>query len=139
MDQPSDAESMVLVVMVFPSEDAPVRLIVFERHVPVVLASFRVLSPLGPAPHIEPVSEAMPSILARLRSLVPLEPAAPAEPIPEAMLVPCEPSDQCSICLEGAGASWIALSRCHHRFHAHCIRQWLRTTCPMCREEYAAT
>ncbi len=130
---------MVLVVMIVPGEDEPVRMIVFERNVPEILARFRSLAPLGPAPHIEPISAASlrPSILAMLRSLAPLVPTPPAEPIPEAMLVPCEPlaSDQCSICLE-SGSSWIALSRCHHRFHAHCIRQWMRTTCPMCRAEY---
>jgi hypothetical protein len=97
------------------------RVVVHERNVPSILARLRSL-----APHMEPVHEAMslPSILVRLRSLAPLEPAPPAEPIPEAMLVPCAPlaSDRCSICLE-SGSSWIALSRCHHRFHAHCIRQ----------------
>ena len=124
MDQPS--AFVVLVVMIVPGEDEPVRVIVNESNVPEILARFRSLAPLAPAPHIEPIPEALllPVILARLRALVPLEPAPPAEPIPEAMLVPCAPlaSDRCSICLE-SGSSWIALSRCHHRFHAHCIRQ----------------
>jgi len=32
--------------------------------------------------------------------------------------------------------AWISLSRCHHRFHARCIRRWERSTCPNCREYY---
>ena len=65
-------------------------------------------------------------------------------PIPEAALdvsVP-EVGDTCSICLEDVTAvgtspgQWIALRRCRHRFHAHCIRQWQRGTCPVCREDY---
>ena len=146
MDLPSDAESMFFIVMIVHGED--MRVVVHARDVPEVLAIIRARMPLA-APHVELIPEDMrdiirernvPSILDRLRSLVPLEPAAPAAPIPEAMLVPCEPlaSDRCCICLE-SGSSWISLSRCHHRFHAHCIRQWLRTTCPMCRAEYAAT
>ena len=101
---------MFFIVMIVHGED--MRVVVHARDVPEVLAIIRARMPLA-APHVEL--------------------------IPEAMLVPCEPlaSDRCCICLE-SGSSWISLSRCHHRFHAHCIRQWLRTTCPMCRAEYAA-
>ncbi len=134
-----DAE-YYFVAMIVHGENA--RVVVHARDVPEVLAIIHAHMPRA-APHVELIPEdmrdivrerAVPSVLARLRSL------AYRVPIPEAMLVPCEPldSDQCSICLE-SGSSWIALSRCHHRFHAHCIRQWLRTTCPMCRAEYAAT
>jgi hypothetical protein len=68
-----------------------------------------------------------------------------ARPIPEAMLVECEPrvGDTCMVCLEehttddGEPASpWVSLSRCGHRFHPHCIRQWQRPLCPVCRATY---
>lgn len=72
--------------------------------------------------------------------------AAPLNlPIPDAMLVDCEPvvGDTCTICLdsvhqpaESVPHQWVSLSRCHHRFHAHCIRQWLHQQCPNCREDY---
>jgi len=65
--------------------------------------------------------------------------AAP-EPIPEAMLTICPPptGDACSICLNGDGdeedgAPWVSLAACGHRFHGHCIRQWGRPSCPLCR------
>jgi hypothetical protein len=74
------------------------------------------------------------------------------DPIPDAMLVECEPrvGDKCMICLEeaeghpvAAGACppvlpWISLSRCGHRFHPGCIRQWPRPHCPVCRASHAA-
>ncbi len=74
-----------------------------------------------------------------------------ARPIPEAMLVECEPrvGDVCSICLEeeeaevkeeqgeqASSSPWVSLSRCGHRFHPHCIRQWQRPLCPVCRAAY---
>ena len=67
-------------------------------------------------------------------------------PIPESMLADCvlQVGDTCSICLEEAelcpeAAPWVSLLRCQHRFHAHCIRQWPRSVCPYCREDYDET
>jgi hypothetical protein len=70
-----------------------------------------------------------------------------ARPIPEAMLVECEPrvGDTCTICLEevkeeqgeqASSSPWVSLSRCGHRFHPGCIRQWQRPLCPVCRAAY---
>jgi len=32
---------------------------------------------------------------------------------------------------------WISLLTCRHRFHAHCISQWMRPHCPVCRADYS--
>jgi hypothetical protein len=66
------------------------------------------------------------------------------QPIPDDMLVECEPQvgDRCMICLEDhitgepASSPWVSLSRCGHRFHPHCVRQWQRPLCPVCRAAY---
>ena len=65
--------------------------------------------------------------------------AAHPTPIPETMIVECEPrpGDECSICLHELLEGVVSLRRCGHHFHAGCIRQWGRATCPNCRESYA--
>lgn len=47
-------------------------------------------------------------------------------------------SDECTICLDKKQNIWINLDPCGHRFHKHCIGQWLQlersgNTCPICR------
>ena len=44
-------------------------------------------------------------------------------------------SSECSVCLERYVAGSVGRLACGHRFHHHCIIQWLRdhNTCPLCR------
>ena len=86
---------------------------------------------------LETESAAIPTVLARALGLEPVEPAP--MPIPDAMKIAHTPvqGEECSICLQGGGVDWVALSLCRHCFHTDCIGRWAYPTCPMCRAVYA--
>jgi len=46
----------------------------------------------------------------------------------------CE-DDVCPICLEHLTNNTIEIV-CGHTFHTHCLREWQRGTCPMCRIQF---
>jgi hypothetical protein len=83
---------------------------------------------------LETESAAIPALLARALGLEP----APM-PIPDAMKIAHTPEqgEECSICLDGGGVDWVALSLCRHCFHTDCIGRWVFPTCPMCRAVHA--
>ena len=49
--------------------------------------------------------------------------------------VRCEATCDCVVCLDTLHRRPVLYTPCGHRFHAACIRQWLKAkeTCPMCR------
>ena len=43
---------------------------------------------------------------------------------------------ECSICLHNIKSNNLIETKCKHKFHKYCLKEWLKTnnTCPICRE-----
>ena len=71
-----------------------------------------------------------------------LEDAGPAgnealnESVFDVLLVPCECSGACSVCLEEMEDEVCVRLPCAHCFHRACVKPWLLThdSCPLCRD-----